>query len=159
VRSDAGSEFSFTGTSFFLLRQPARLSESLTFEDSTGASPSPASPAGLLHCARYPLPECDLRIFVPSAKSNRGPSAASGFERPEPDDWREEWDTITRRIYSDSARVVLKPLTGGFTSRTYRAESYDWDGRKQLPTVLRSDRWRLPSAKLRRTERVSRSSF
>ena len=48
-----------------------------------------------------------------------------------------EWDAITRRIYTDSARVVLTPLTGGYAASTFQVTSYDRDGRKLLPTVLK----------------------
>ena len=136
LQTEAGSDFSFHGHAV-LLRQPPRLSESLTLQDQLAGIAESGVPAGLLHLrldTRFR--ECDIRIFVPS-RIEPGTLHRIKIERPEVDDWREEWDTITRRIYSDSARIVLKPLTGGFTSRTYRAESYDWDGRKQLPTVLK----------------------
>jgi len=131
-----------TGPAFFhghavLLRQPARLAEGVTLEDQLARIAESGVPAGLLHLrldTRFR--EADIRIFVPSTVES-GALRRIKIERPDGEEWREEWDTITRRIYSDSARIVLKPLTGGFTSRTYRAESYDRDGRKQLPTVLK----------------------
>ncbi len=46
-------------------------------------------------------------------------------------------DVIIRRIYRDCSRVVLKRLTGGFTSKTYRVIGYDHLGRKLLPSVLK----------------------
>ncbi|MDQ1266226.1 MAG: hypothetical protein QG635_1378 [Bacteroidota bacterium] len=49
----------------------------------------------------------------------------------------QEFDVIIRRIYSDAGRVVLKPLKGGFSSRTFYVNSYDIYGRRQLPTVLK----------------------
>jgi len=49
----------------------------------------------------------------------------------------DEWETITRRLYGDCRRVVLTPLPGGFMSHTFRVASYDADGRRQLPTVLK----------------------
>ncbi len=52
-------------------------------------------------------------------------------------EFREEWEIITRRIYSDSSRVVLSPLLGGFSSLTFTVTSYDTEGRRQLPTVLK----------------------
>jgi anti-anti-sigma factor len=50
---------------------------------------------------------------------------------------RDEWEAITRRLYSDCRRVVLTPLLGGFMSNTFRVASYDADGRRLLPTVLK----------------------
>ncbi|MBN2017481.1 MAG: anti-sigma factor antagonist [Candidatus Cloacimonetes bacterium] len=48
-----------------------------------------------------------------------------------------EWDTLVRRIYADCGRVILDQLHGGFTSITFRVTSYDKDGRRLLPTVLK----------------------
>lgn len=48
-----------------------------------------------------------------------------------------EWQTIIRKIYTDSAKVELNQLQGGFTSKTYQVTSYNLQGRKQLPTVLK----------------------
>jgi hypothetical protein len=48
-----------------------------------------------------------------------------------------EWENIARRLYRDCRRIVLKPLHGGFMSKTFRVASYDADGRRQLPTVLK----------------------
>ncbi|MFP4528125.1 MAG: STAS domain-containing protein [Candidatus Kapaibacterium sp.] len=52
-------------------------------------------------------------------------------------DFPEEFNIIIRRIYGDSGKVVLKPLTGGFSARTFLVNSFDRDGRRQLPTVLK----------------------
>jgi anti-anti-sigma factor len=49
----------------------------------------------------------------------------------------DEWETITRRLYRDCRRVVLTPLHGGFMSNTFRVTSYDAEGRRLLPTVLK----------------------
>jgi hypothetical protein len=49
----------------------------------------------------------------------------------------DEWETIARRLYGDCRRVVLTPLLGGFMSNTFRVASYDGDGRRLLPTVLK----------------------
>ena len=49
----------------------------------------------------------------------------------------DEWETIARRLYRDCRRVVLTPLHGGFMSNTFRVASYDPDGRRMLPTVLK----------------------
>jgi len=44
---------------------------------------------------------------------------------------------LTRRLYTDSKRVVIKPLHGGFSAQTFQVTSYDNDGRKLRPTVLK----------------------
>jgi len=49
----------------------------------------------------------------------------------------DEWDVIIRRIYSNAGRVVINELHGGFTSKTFYVTSYDKEGRRLLPTVLK----------------------
>ncbi|MEI6060559.1 MAG: STAS domain-containing protein [Bacteroidota bacterium] len=44
---------------------------------------------------------------------------------------------LTRRLYADSARVVVRQLHGGFSAQTFQVESYDHHGRKLRPTVLK----------------------
>ncbi len=44
---------------------------------------------------------------------------------------------LTRRLYTDSSTVVVKPLHGGYSAQTYQVESYDHEGRKLRPTVLK----------------------
>lgn len=46
-------------------------------------------------------------------------------------------EIITRRIYSDSSKVILETLSGGFSANTYRVFSYDKQGRELLPTVMK----------------------
>src|SRR4030095_12487404 len=48
-----------------------------------------------------------------------------------------EWEKIARTLYRDGRRIVLTPLHGGFMSTTFRVASYDGDGRRMLPTVLK----------------------
>jgi anti-anti-sigma factor len=52
----------------------------------------------------------------------------------------DEWSQIIRRLYRDCSRVTLTPLTGGYNARTFRVVSYDSDGRRLLPTVLKIGR-------------------
>lgn len=50
----------------------------------------------------------------------------------------EEWEIITRRLYTDARRVVLEPLVGGFSpGKPFRVSSYDNENRRMLPTVLK----------------------
>jgi anti-anti-sigma factor len=48
-----------------------------------------------------------------------------------------EWESIARRLYRDCRRIVLTPLYGGYMSSTFRVASYDLEGRRLLPTVLK----------------------
>ena len=49
----------------------------------------------------------------------------------------EEWESIARRLYRDCRRIILTPLYGGYMSSTFRVASYDAEGRRLLPTVLK----------------------
>ncbi len=44
---------------------------------------------------------------------------------------------LARRLYTDSGRVVIKQLHGGYSAQTFQVESYDHEGRKLRPTVLK----------------------
>jgi anti-anti-sigma factor len=49
----------------------------------------------------------------------------------------EAWEIIIREVYSDSGKVILKQLHGGFSAKTFQVASFDKDGRRMLPTVLK----------------------
>lgn len=50
----------------------------------------------------------------------------------------DEWEIITRRLYADARRVVLDPLSGGFSlGKPFRVTAYDAANRRMLPTVLK----------------------
>jgi anti-anti-sigma factor len=44
---------------------------------------------------------------------------------------------LARRLYTDSGRVVIKQLHGGYSAQTFQVDSYDHEGRKLRPTVLK----------------------
>lgn len=44
---------------------------------------------------------------------------------------------LARRLYRDSSRVELKKLHGGYSAQTFQVESFDTEGRKLRPTVLK----------------------
>lgn len=44
---------------------------------------------------------------------------------------------LIRKLYSDSARVIIHPLHGGYSAQTYQVTSFDVHGRKLRPTVLK----------------------
>jgi anti-anti-sigma factor len=80
----------------------------------------------------------DLRVWLLPARDVLPGAAGRALVNVEGDEeFREEWETIVRRIYDDASRVELVPLVGGYTSRTYRVASFDRAGRQQLPTVLK----------------------
>lgn len=56
----------------------------------------------------------------------------------------DDWDHLIRRIYAydpadsdGAARVALTPLAGGFSSNNFYVESFDRDGKRLIPTVLK----------------------
>ncbi|MCX6233852.1 MAG: STAS domain-containing protein [Bacteroidetes bacterium] len=49
----------------------------------------------------------------------------------------DEWQIIIRNIYKDCSRVVLDPIHGGFSAKTFHVTSFDDQGRRRLPTVLK----------------------
>lgn len=51
--------------------------------------------------------------------------------------FHEAWESITRRLYSDAGRVVLRPIHGGYMATTFEVDSYGRDGRRWIPTVLK----------------------
>lgn len=55
---------------------------------------------------------------------------------------------LARLLYTDSARVEVEQLHGGYAAQTYQVTSYDHEGRKMRPTVL----------KIARRELISRES-
>ncbi|MCD6330154.1 MAG: anti-sigma factor antagonist [Candidatus Cloacimonetes bacterium] len=75
-------------------------------------------------------------IFLPSA-IRPAEEKQLAIETSDEISYNPEWDTIIRRIYADCGKVILNPLHGGFTSTTFNVTSYDKDGRRLLPTVLK----------------------
>ena len=49
----------------------------------------------------------------------------------------DETELIVRSLYTGCRRVVLSPLTGGFSAATWQIDSYDSHQRRLLPTVLK----------------------
>ena len=75
-------------------------------------------------------------MYVPS-EGRAGTEKQLRIEMVKGEELPAEWDAITRRIYTDSARVVLMPLAGGYSATTFQVTSYDREGRKTAPTVLK----------------------
>jgi anti-anti-sigma factor len=49
----------------------------------------------------------------------------------------EEWELIIREIYRDAGKVVLKQLHGGFSAQTFQVASFNKQGKRTIPTVLK----------------------
>ncbi|MDD5508569.1 MAG: anti-sigma factor antagonist [Bacteroidales bacterium] len=47
------------------------------------------------------------------------------------------WEFIARDLYRSSSKLILTPIHGGFSASTFFADSFDWHGRRQLPSVLK----------------------
>ena len=62
---------------------------------------------------------------------------------------------LTRRLYGDSSRVIVKPLHGGYSAQTFQVESFDPDGRKLRPTVLKIANRDIISREADRCERFA----
>lgn len=75
-------------------------------------------------------------IFIPKLIRS-GAEKLIKIETEDGSPFREEWDIIIRKIYSDSSRVILTPLHGGYMSKTFSVNSYDKEGRKVVPTVVK----------------------
>lgn len=45
---------------------------------------------------------------------------------------------LIRKLYTDEANVIIEPLHGGYSAQTYQVTSFDKDGRKMRPTVLKT---------------------
>lgn len=81
-------------------------------------------------------------VFLPTA-SRHADEVRIRVEVPPGLDFPDEWDLIVRRIYSEGAgearvsRVVLTPLSGGFSSQNFYVDSFDAEGKRLIPTVLK----------------------
>jgi anti-anti-sigma factor len=82
------------------------------------------------------LQNLSIWLFTPKVIRS-GEEKLIKIETPEGLLFREEWDIIIRKIYADCSRVILTPLHGGYMSKTFSVESYDKEGRKIVPTVVK----------------------
>ncbi|MDD4644482.1 MAG: anti-sigma factor antagonist [Bacteroidales bacterium] len=44
---------------------------------------------------------------------------------------------LTRRLYTDSGKLIIKQIHGGYSAQTYQVTSFDQAGRRLRPTVLK----------------------
>ena len=75
-------------------------------------------------------------LFIPKLL-RAGDEKLIKVETEDGSQFKEEWDIIIRKIYSDCSRVILTPLHGGYMSKTFSVNSYDKEGRKLVPTVVK----------------------
>jgi hypothetical protein len=75
-----------------------------------------------------------IAVYLPAAV-RPGPEKRLAIESAEA--LEAEWQTIIRRLYADCGRVILTQLTGGYMAKTFQVASYDREGRRLLPTVLK----------------------
>ncbi len=100
-----------------------------------------------------PVNKASIWVFIPKKTRNADEKRLQiVYESEEEQQQRNE--VIIRRIYRGCSRVSLKRLTGGFTSKTYRVEGYDRQGRKLLPSVLK-----MGSPEVTRSEVVGCTKF
>ncbi len=75
-------------------------------------------------CAMFCPAKCrDSRDFRPAIKSYENFDLYKEF--------------LARRIYTDSAKIEIRKIHGGFSAQTYQVTSYDEHGRKLRPTVMK----------------------
>ncbi|MBP7507506.1 MAG: anti-sigma factor antagonist [Prolixibacteraceae bacterium] len=75
--------------------------------------------------------------FLNSDKVSDSKSKRIKVELPENFTFEYYKEFLTRRLYTDSLRVVVKPLHGGYSAQTFQVESFDYAGRKLRPTVMK----------------------
>lgn len=75
-------------------------------------------------------------VFRPS-RIVKGEETRLRVEVDTEDAFPEPWEMITRRLYADAGRVVLRPLHGGYSAKTFQVDTYGRDGLRWIPTVLK----------------------
>lgn len=56
--------------------------------------------------------------------------------------WNPDYERIVKNVHHDCSEVRLHPISGGFSgSLVFRDEAYDHHGRREMPFVLKLDRW------------------
>lgn len=56
--------------------------------------------------------------------------------------WNPDYERITKSVHHDCSEVRLHPISGGYSgSLVFRDDAYDRSGRREMPFVLKLDRW------------------
>jgi anti-anti-sigma factor len=75
-------------------------------------------------------------LFLPH-EIKKAPQSVLFIEMEESARFDPRVEFLVRRIYNDSAKIKVKAIHGGYSAQTYQVDSYDKDGRKLRPTVLK----------------------
>ncbi|OPX69833.1 MAG: STAS domain protein [Methanoregulaceae archaeon PtaB.Bin108] len=63
--------------------------------------------------------------------------------------WNPDYERIVRDVHHECAEIHLHPLSGGFSgSLVFRDDAYDRQGRREMPFVLKLDRWKNIKAEI-----------
>ena len=63
--------------------------------------------------------------------------------------WNPEYEKIVRMVHPDCSEVRLHPISGGYSgSLVFQDEAYDRRGRREMPFVLKLDRWKNIKAEI-----------
>lgn len=62
---------------------------------------------------------------------------------------------LARKLYTDSSKVIVKQLHGGFSAQTFQVDSFDQQGRKLRPTVLKISSYELIAREASRCQEFS----
>ncbi|MBP6977363.1 MAG: anti-sigma factor antagonist [Bacteroidales bacterium] len=71
------------------------------------------------------------RDFIPASSQRLHIEKKDDFWFPD------AWEFIARDLYQGSSKLILTPIHGGFSASTFFADSFDRQGRRQLPSVLK----------------------
>ncbi|OPX74947.1 MAG: STAS domain protein [Methanoregulaceae archaeon PtaB.Bin152] len=102
---------------------------------------SSGAPALLRHLSpRTRISRATLRLFVISGvRLHTGTRIVfEGDVRG----WNADYERITKSVHIDCSEVHLHPISGGYSgSLVFRDDAYDHTGRREMPFVLKLDRW------------------
>lgn len=85
---------------------------------------------------RMPVLSGKLWIYLPVSCGDLSQQRMK-VESADNESFPDDWGLMIRAIYHDTRQVILKKLHGGFTANTYLVDSFDHQGRKRLPTVIK----------------------
>jgi anti-anti-sigma factor len=108
----------------------------IVFASSPSLNPRLEDLKGVEDAAETLVQNASIAIYVPHA-ARLGTDKRLKIESEAGGAIEEEWRQIISRLYRDCSRVILTPLTGGYNAKTFRVASYDKEGRRLLPTVLK----------------------
>ena len=75
-------------------------------------------------------------VFVATGFTSAGKSRLNIEANVEPA-FEPHVEFLIRRLYHDSSMIVVNPLHGGYSAQTFQVDSFDLEGRKLRPTVLK----------------------